>query len=94
MNKTKLPTFPTTDEEMEKFLKNIPPAELPEKYKTPDWIWENEKLNQDFEESIGTNERIANFLESLTLLKDRVHIRKKDLDIDTIKEWVIWLRNK
>ena len=35
--------FPTTDEEMEEFLKNTPPVELPDKYKTPDWLFKQEK---------------------------------------------------
>ena len=50
-------------------------------------------MEEEFEEIIGTNERIANFLESLTLLKDRVSIKKKDLDLVTIREWIEWLRN-
>lgn len=32
--------FPTTDEEMETFLKTTPPVKVPEKYETPDWIFE------------------------------------------------------
>ena len=43
MNKAKLPTFPTTDEEMEKFLKDTPPVEVPDKYKTPDWLFKQDK---------------------------------------------------
>lgn len=35
--------FPTTDEEMDDFLKNTPPVELPDKYKTPDWLFKQEK---------------------------------------------------
>ena len=35
--------FPTTDEEMEEFLKNTPPVELPDKYKTPDWLFKQAK---------------------------------------------------
>jgi len=34
------PEFPTTDEEVEKALSTIPEAELPDKYKTPDWLFE------------------------------------------------------
>jgi len=33
------PDFPTTDEEMEKFLANTPPVEVPDKYKNPDWLF-------------------------------------------------------
>ena len=32
--------FPTTDEEMEEFLATHPKVEFPEKYKTPDWMFE------------------------------------------------------
>ena len=31
--------FPTTDEEVTKFLAETPPVEVPEKYKTPDWLF-------------------------------------------------------
>lgn len=33
------PDFPTTDEEMEKFLANTPPVDVPDKYKNPDWLF-------------------------------------------------------
>jgi len=33
------PDFPTTDKEMEKFLANTPPVEVPDKYKNPDWLF-------------------------------------------------------
>ena len=35
--------FPTTDEEMEKFLASHPKVEAPDKYKTPDWLFKQEK---------------------------------------------------
>ena len=38
--KQEQPEFPTTDEEVEKALSTIPEAELPDKYKTPDWLFE------------------------------------------------------
>ncbi len=37
------PDFPTTDEEVEKVLSTIPKAELPDKYKTPDWLFEKQE---------------------------------------------------
>lgn len=37
------PDFPTTDEEVEKALSTIPKAELPDKYKTPDWLFEKKE---------------------------------------------------
>lgn len=33
------PEFPATDEEMEAFLASHPKVEVPEKYKTPDWLY-------------------------------------------------------
>lgn len=33
------PDFPATDEEMEAFLASHPKVEVPEKYKTPDWLY-------------------------------------------------------
>ncbi len=45
--------FPTTDEEMAKFLATHPKAELPERYKTPDWMFEkSEKPSEGLEEEI------------------------------------------
>ncbi len=45
--------FPTTDEEMAKFLATHPKVELPEKYKTPDWMFEkSEKPSEGLEEEI------------------------------------------
>lgn len=32
--------FPTTDEEIREFFETTPPVKLPEKYETPDWIFE------------------------------------------------------
>ena len=50
-------------------------------------------MEEEYNEEISINNRIANFLESLTLLKDRVSIKKKDLDLVTIGEWIEWLRS-
>lgn len=32
--------FPTTDEETRDFIESSKPVKLPEKYETPDWIFE------------------------------------------------------
>lgn len=32
--------FPTTDEEIREFFESSQPVKLPEKYETPDWIFE------------------------------------------------------
>lgn len=37
------PDFPTTDEEMEMFLATHPKIEVPDKYKTPDWLWKKQE---------------------------------------------------
>lgn len=39
------PDFPTTDEEVEKFLATHPKVEVPDKYKTSDWLFK--KLEQE-----------------------------------------------
>ena len=41
LEKSNSKDFPTTDEEIKHFLATHPKVELPEKYKTPDWIFEN-----------------------------------------------------
>ena len=41
--------FPTTDEEMAKFLATHPKVEVPEKYKTPDWMFEKSENPMDQE---------------------------------------------
>ena len=47
------PDFPTTDEEVEKALSTIPKVELPDKYKTPDWLFEKQEQPEvDLEEEI------------------------------------------
>lgn len=38
-----LPDFPTTDEEVEAALASIPKVELPDKYKTPDWLFKQQE---------------------------------------------------
>lgn len=37
------PEFPTTDKEVEKALASIPKVELPDKYKTPDWLFKQKE---------------------------------------------------
>ena len=37
------PDFPTTDEEIEMFLATHPKVEVPNKYKTPDWLWKQQE---------------------------------------------------
>lgn len=37
--------FPTTDEEIERFLTTHPKVEVPEKYKTPDFVFKRCELN-------------------------------------------------
>ena len=51
LEKSNSKDFPTTDEEMAKFLATHPKVELPEKYKTPDWIFEKseEPMNPTIE---------------------------------------------
>ena len=39
--KKPLKDFPTTDEEMREFLATTEPVEVPEKYKTPDFIFDD-----------------------------------------------------
>lgn len=38
--------FPTTDEEINEILASSKFVQLPEKYQTPDWIWEDEAIDQ------------------------------------------------
>lgn len=35
--------FPTTDEEVEKALASLPKEKLPDKYKTPDWLFKQQE---------------------------------------------------
>lgn len=51
--------FPTTDEEMAKFLATHPKVEVPEKYKTPDWMFEKSEKPTTAE---GLEEEIDKFL--------------------------------
>lgn len=39
--------FPATDEEMKDFLDKTPPVEVPEKYKTADWLFEKQKAPEN-----------------------------------------------
>ena len=43
--------FPITDEEVKELLGNTPPVEVPEKYKTPDWLFEKQKEQKPINES-------------------------------------------
>ena len=51
------PDFPTTDEEVEKFLATHPKVEVPDKYKTSDWLFK--KLEQEQPEVDLKNEIIT-----------------------------------
>lgn len=44
--------FPTSDEEMAKFLATHPKVEVPEKYKTPNWLFDKQH-SEDLEEAAG-----------------------------------------
>jgi len=51
------PDFPTTDEEIERFLTTHPKVEVPNKYKTPDWLWKKQEqpevdLEKEIEEHV------------------------------------------
>ena len=47
------PDFPTTDEQMKEFLATHPKVEVPNKYKTPDWLWKKqEQPKVDLEKEI------------------------------------------
>lgn len=37
------PDFPTTDEQMKEFLATHPKVEVPQKYKTPDWLFKKQE---------------------------------------------------
>ena len=46
------PDFPTTDEEIERLLATHPKVEVPDKYKTPDWLWKKQEQPEvDLEEA-------------------------------------------
>lgn len=49
--------FPTTDKEMADFLATHKPVQVPEKYKTPDWMFEKEEKPND-----GLEEEISRYL--------------------------------
>ena len=40
------PEFPTTDEEVETTLASTPKVELPDKYKTPDWLFKQQEQQE------------------------------------------------
>lgn len=44
--------FPTSDEEMAKFLATHPKVEVPEKYKTPNWLFDKQP-SEDLEEELN-----------------------------------------
>ena len=45
--------FPTTDEQIKEFLATHPKVEVPNKYKTPDWLWKKqEQPKVDLEKEI------------------------------------------
>ena len=49
------PDFPTTDEEIEMLLATHPKVEVPNKYKTPDWLWKKqEQPEMELEQEIDT----------------------------------------
>ena len=45
--------FPTTDEQIKEFLATHPKVEVPNKYKTPDWLWKKQEQPEvDLEKEI------------------------------------------
>ena len=57
--------FPTTDEEMQHFLATHKPVQVPEKYKTADWIfkeqpvWEKEAVIYCYDNGLNLSPRVA-----------------------------------
>lgn len=43
------PDFPTTDEQMKEFLATHPKVEVPDKYKTPDWLFKKQEQPEVFD---------------------------------------------
>lgn len=77
------PDFPTTDEEIEIFLATHPKVEVPNKYKTLDWLWKKQEqpevdLDEETETWISTHIKIENG-----------GIRQVNIDelAKTVKEW-------
>lgn len=51
--KQEQPDFPTTDEQVKEFLATHPKIEVPEKYKSPDWLFKNQEQPEvDLEKEI------------------------------------------
>lgn len=47
------PDFPTSDKECEEFLATHSEVEVPDKYKTPDWLWKKQEQPEvDLEEEV------------------------------------------
>lgn len=46
------PDFPTTDEQIKEFLATHPKVDVPQKYKTPDWLWKQEQPEVDLMKEI------------------------------------------
>lgn len=60
------PEFPTTDEEVEKFLATAPNVELPKKYENPDWLFKKQAqpdvdLEMEIERIVKNEEKFMKF---------------------------------
>lgn len=80
------PDFPTTDEEIERFLATHPKVEVPQKYKTPDWLFKKQEQSAPYDEAY-LNEKIAKATKSwegvdVDKFMDEVRGREPEVDLD------------
>ena len=55
--------FPTTDEEVKDFLNNTPKVDVPEKYKTPEWLFNKLEMTCASETCAYRGKGICQFVE-------------------------------
>ena len=72
--------FPTTDEEMQHFLATHKPVQVPEKYKTADWIFKEQPVCEDVEKEL---ERFL--VENVDVCVDDDTDKVRIFDVDTGK---------
>lgn len=88
LEKSNFKDFPTTDEEMAKFLAAHPKAEVPEKYKTPDWMFEKSEKPMDLDEQIGSYNIVPYIDDKIAKLQDMWREEKVSFDWDDLKDMI------
>lgn len=85
--------FPTTDEEMEKFLATHPRVEVPDKYKTLDFVFKKKEDKLEIPTNLDLEGEIESFIQEFGWGKTK-HLAEKELINCTASHFAQWQKKQ